>query len=85
MANHKSAIKRIRISRKQNERNRHYRSLMRSTIKKVLAAQEKEAAQNQFNQAMSLLDKLASKGIIHRNKAANQKARLAKYVNSLAN
>ncbi|MCA9742509.1 MAG: 30S ribosomal protein S20 [Deferribacteres bacterium] len=84
MANHKSAIKRIRTSLKQNQRNRHYRSLMRSTIKKVLATTEQEAAQAQYVQATSLLDKMASKRIIHANKAANQKSRLAKHVNSLA-
>ena len=53
-------------------------------IKKVLALTEKEAAEKQLRETVSVLDKLAAKGIIHRNKAANQKARLTKYVNNLA-
>lgn len=65
-------------------RNRHYKSMMRTEIKKVLNTQEKEAAEAQFRKTMSVLDKLASKGIIHENNAANHKAKLAKYVNSLA-
>jgi small subunit ribosomal protein S20 len=84
VAHHKSAIKRIRTSEKQNMRNRHYKSMMRTEIKKVLNTQEKEAAEAQFRKTMSVLDKLASKGIIHENNAANHKAKLAKYVNSLA-
>jgi len=84
LAHHKSAIKRIRISKKQNVRNRHYKSMMRSSIKKILDLQEKEAAEAQFRQAASLLDKLVTKGIVHKNNAANQKARLAKHLNSLS-
>lgn len=84
MAHHKSAIKRIRSSEKQKMRNRHYKSKMRTEIKKVLNTREKEAAETQFRKAMSVLDRLASKGIIHANNAANHKAKLAKYVNSLA-
>lgn len=57
---------------------------MRSTIKKVLETKEKEAAENHYTKAVSLLDKLASKKIIHSNKAANQKSRLAKHIKSLA-
>ncbi|RMD99798.1 MAG: 30S ribosomal protein S20 [Calditrichaeota bacterium] len=84
MAHHKSAIKRIQKSRLQRKRNRHYRSLMRTSIKKVLSLTEKEEAENRLREAVSILDKLASKGIIHRNKAANQKSRLTRYVNRLA-
>ncbi len=84
MAHHKSAIRRIRKSEKQRLRNKHYKSLMRTMIKKVLALTEKEAAEKQLRETVSVLDKLAAKGIIHRNKAANQKARLTKYVNNLA-
>jgi len=83
MAHHKSAIKRIRTSAKQRQRNRHYKSMMRTFIKNVLKQENKEEAEQSFRKTVSLLDKLAAKGIIHRNKAANQKARLAKFVNSL--
>ena len=84
MAHHKSAIRRIRKSRLQRLRNRHYKSLMHTKIKKVLAATDKKEAETKLREAVSVLDKLASKGIIHANKAANKKATLTRYVNSLA-
>ncbi len=56
---------------------------MRTAVKKVLAAEDKESAHQSFVETQSLLDKLVSKGIIHRNKAANQKSRLAGHVNKL--
>ena len=84
MAHHKSAIRRIRKSEQQRLRNKHYKSMMRTMIKKVLALSDKEAAEKQLRETVSVLDKLAAKRIIHRNKAANQKARLTKYVNQLA-
>ena len=77
MANYKSSILRIRKSEVARARNKHYKSRMRTAIKKVLATQDKA------NSTQSLLDKLVSKGIIHKNKASNQKARLSRYVNSL--
>jgi len=57
--------------------------MMRTAIKGVLAAEEKDDAMQKFSTTQSLLDKLAAKGIIHRNKAANQKARLAIFVKNL--
>lgn len=84
MANYPSAIRRIRKSRRAQLRNKQYRSRMRSAIKKVLETGEKSEAEVLYRQTTSLLDKLVSKGIIHKNKAANQKSRLAGYVNSLS-
>ncbi len=84
MAHHKSAIRRIRKSEQQRLRNRHYRSLMRTMIKKVLNAADKAEAEKQLRQTTSILDKLARKGIIHPNKAANQKSRLTRFVNKMA-
>ncbi len=83
MAHHKSAIKRIKVNERNRMRNQHYKSMMKSAISKVRSAENKEEAEKQFKQTTSVLDKLATKGIIHRNKAANQKAKLAKYVNKL--
>ncbi|MFQ5771919.1 MAG: 30S ribosomal protein S20 [bacterium] len=83
MANYPSAIRRIRRSKKSSERNIHYKSMMKTAIKSVLSAKDKESAEKVFTQTVSLLDKLASKGIIHKNKAANQKSQLALYVNKL--
>lgn len=57
---------------------------MRTAIKQVLACENKEDAEKLFTSTQSLLDKLAKKGIIHKNKAANQKARLALFVNGIS-
>jgi len=83
MANHQSALKRNRQSIRQALRNREARSEMRTTLKKILAAKDRPTVQKDLPAAVSLLDKLATRGIIHRNKAANQKSRLAKFYNGL--
>lgn len=56
---------------------------MKTAIKNVLAEESKETAEKELSKTVSILDKLVSKGIIHKNKAANQKSRLALYVNKL--
>ncbi len=83
MANHQSAIKRNRQTKRRTLRNREYRSEMRTTIKKVLTANDRQVVEKELRSAVSLLDKLVTHGVIHRNKAANQKSRLAKFYNSL--
>ncbi len=83
MPHHKSTKKRVRLSLKQNERNKSYKSKMKTAIKKVKATTDKDAIQDELKKTYSLLDKLASKKIIHKNKAANQKSKLAQYANSL--
>jgi len=83
MAHHKSALKRIKTSWKQNRRNVSYKSEMKTAIKKVLSTKDKEAIQPELTKTYALLDKLAAKKIIHKNKAANQKSRLARHANSL--
>lgn len=85
MANYQSAIRRIRTSERARQRNRHYRTEMRTAIKRVLSATNKEDAQKQYINTTALLDKMAAKGIIHKNKAANKKSRLAHFVNNLQN
>ncbi len=84
MPHHKSTQKRVRTSWKQNRRNISYKSLMKTSEKKVLSITDKEVIQDELNKTYALLDKLAAKGIIHKNKAANKKSKLAKYANSLA-
>ncbi|HNR66537.1 MAG TPA: 30S ribosomal protein S20 [bacterium] len=84
MAHHKSALKRIEVSERNRTRNRHYISQLRTEIKKVRSATNKEEAQANYRLTASLLDKLAQKNIIHKNKAANQKAKLAELVNKIA-
>ena len=83
MATHQSAIKRIRQTKRRTLRNRQYRSEMRTTLKKVVAATDRQAIEKDLQAATSLLDKLVNRGIIHRNKAANQKSRLARFFNKL--
>jgi len=83
MAHHKSAIKRIKTNARDNARNRHYNSMLKSQIKKVRGSENKEDAEKNFRQAVSLLDRLTNKGIIHRNKAANQKSKLSAVVDKM--
>ncbi len=86
MANHKSAIKRARQNAKRNERNRQQRSRLNTMVKKVTAAVSEsnpETAQQALGKALRTLDKSASRGLIHKNKAARKKSRLARAVNKL--
>jgi small subunit ribosomal protein S20 len=84
MPQHKSCEKRLRQAAKARTSNRYYKTTLRTEIKKVRLMTEKEAATVQLGVVFSTLDKLAKKGIIHKNKVANQKSRLTKLVNSLA-
>jgi len=83
MPHHKSAIKRVKTNLKRQEYNKHYKAMMKNAIKKVLSIQDKELGLLELKNIYSLLDRIAKKNIIHKNKAANQKSRLAKYVASL--
>ena len=78
-----SELKRVRQSRKANEYNNHYKSMIKTSIKKVLSSTTKEDGQPLKNQAFKVIDKVASKGVIHKNKAANQKSRITKHLNTL--
>ncbi len=83
MQRHKSVEKRVRTSKKANLVNRANRSRIRSTVRKVTEATDKESADNALKEAISVLDKNVKFGTIHKNKAANQKSRLAKLVNKI--
>jgi len=76
-----SELKRVRQSRKANSRNKHYKSKMNSSIKKFLNADKKES-DKQFSEVIKLIDQVAAKGIIHKNKANNKKSKLANHLNS---
>lgn len=84
MANHKSSIKRIRQAEKRRLHNRYYAKTARNAVRKLRATTEKEAATEMLPKVSSMLDKLAKKNIIHKNKAANLKSKLASHVNKLA-
>ncbi|MCK8521838.1 30S ribosomal protein S20 [Aquimarina sp. D1M17] len=82
MANHKSALKRIRSSETKRLRNRYQHKTTRNAIKKLREADKKEA-ETLFPTVVSMLDKLAKNNVIHKNKAANLKSKLAKHVAAL--
>lgn len=63
--------------------NKEEKSEMKTLLKKVRVEEDKEKASAALKEAVSVLDKLASKGLIHKNKAANQKSKLTKHVNKL--
>ena len=83
MPHHKSCYKRMKQSAKSRERNSAYRSTMKSYIKRVENAENPETARTEYQKASSVLDKLVTKGIIHRNKANNKKSRLARLINRM--
>ena len=83
MANHQSAEKRIRQSEKRRLHNRYYAKTARNAVKHLRAMTEKDAALELFPKVVSMLDKLAKKHIIHKNKAANLASKLALHVNKL--
>lgn len=77
MANHSSSKKRIRQTLKKNLRNRFYAKTMRNRIRDFRALESKEEAQGKLKEIYALVDKSASRGIIHKNKAANLKSKLS--------
>jgi small subunit ribosomal protein S20 len=84
LANTPSAEKRIRQAQKRFEHNRGQRSRMKTAIKKVLGAPDAAAGNEALRDVSALLDRLASRHIIHRNKAARKKSQLARHVAGLS-
>lgn len=83
MANHSATKKDVRQSTKRNERNRYYGKTTRNAIRDLKAA-DKTVATGELPKVASMIDKLAKRGTIHKNKAANLKSKLAKRVNAQA-
>ena len=83
MANHKSAEKRIRQNAKRKLQNKYYAKTMRNAVKKLRDISEKAEAEALYPQVTSLIDRLASKNVIHKNKASNLKSKLAVHVAKL--
>jgi len=83
MANHKSAIKRIKTSEKKRVHNRYYARSMRNAIRKFRVLTDLNEAVKTLPNLISLIDKNAKRGIIHKKKAANLKSKLAKLTNTL--
>ena len=84
MANHSATKKDVRQSRKRNERNRYYGKTTRNAIRDLKVIETKEGAGQKLPGIASMIDKLAKRGIIHKNKAANLKSKLTKRVAALA-
>ena len=83
MANHKSAIKRIRQTKTRNVKNRLQHKTTRNAIKTLKETTSKKEAEKLFTNVTSLLDKLAKNNVIHKNKSANLKSKLSKHVSGL--
>ena len=83
MANHKSALKRIRNSETKRLRNKYQHKTTRNAIKKLRDTSDKKTAEELFPVVSGMIDKLAKRNIIHDNKAANLKSKLSKYVATL--
>jgi small subunit ribosomal protein S20 len=80
---HKSAQKRARQTPKRTEYNKHFKAKIKSALKNVTSAKLKDTAEKELKKAITILDRAAVKGIIHRNNAANRKSKLTKAVNKL--
>ena len=83
MANHKSALKRIRSNETKRLRNRYQHKTARNAIRKLQGTTEKSEAETMLNSVISKVDKLAKRNIIHGNKANRIKSKLTKHVASL--
>jgi small subunit ribosomal protein S20 len=83
MANHKSSIKRIRSNDAKRVENRYYAKTTRTAVKALRTATAKKDAEALLPKVSSMLDKLAKKNVIHKNKAGNLKSKLSKKVASL--
>lgn len=83
MANHKSALKRIRRNESVRLRNRYQHKTTRNAVKKLRSETDKKKAEALLPSVISMIDKLAKKNVIHSNKAANLKSKLTKQVAAL--
>lgn len=84
MANHKSALKRIRQTESRKQDNKYYARTTRNAVRKLRLTTEKAEAAAALPKVVSMLDRLAKKGVIHKNKASNISSKLALFTNKLA-
>ena len=84
MANHPSALKRIRQNEARRLHNRYYHKSMRTAVRKFRSLEDKKEASEKLPKLYAMIDKLAKRNIIHKNKAANIKSKITKYANSLS-
>lgn len=84
MANHKATKKDARQNLARRDRNRYYGKTTRNAIRNILTITEKGAAQEQLPKVISMIDKLAKRNVIHKNKASNLKSQLTQKINAIA-
>ena len=84
MANHKSAIKRIRQSEKKRLLNKYFHKTTRNAVSKLKELSDKKEASTLLPKVVAMLDKLTKRNIIHKNKASNLKSKLTKRVNAMS-
>ena len=78
-----TVLKRVRQSKKANSKNKHYKSMMKTAVKDALQVTDKKDAEEKLRKAVSAIDKVRSKGVIHKNTASRQKSRITNHINSL--
>ena len=83
MANHKATKKDTRQAEKRRERNKYYGKTTRNAIRELRDVKDKKGATDKMPETVAMIDKLAKRGIIHKNKAANLKSKLAKKINKI--
>ncbi|MBN2615053.1 MAG: 30S ribosomal protein S20 [Bacteroidales bacterium] len=84
MANHKSAIKRIRQTETKKLHNRYFAKTMRNAVRKFRMLEDKKEAEEQLPKLYAMIDKLAKRNIIHKNKAGNLKSKITKFAHTLS-
>ena len=84
MANHKATKKDMRQATKRRDRNRYYGKTTRNAIRELQEIKENKGASEKLPEIISMVDKLAKRGVIHKNKASNIKSKLTLKVNALA-
>lgn len=82
MANHKATKKDVRQASKRRDRNRYYGKTTRNAIRDLRSLNDAAAKEENLPSVASMIDKLAKRGVIHKNKAANLKSKLAKHINA---
>ena len=77
-----STLKRVRQSNKKNIRNKHYKSMLSTSVKKYLNEQDKDQSEALLKEAISTIDKVVQKGVIHKNRGSQQKSKLMGHFNN---
>jgi small subunit ribosomal protein S20 len=83
MANHASSLKRVRSDAVKRDRNRYYHKTMRNAVRALRNSEDKKEVEEKMPKVISLIDRLAKRNVIHKNKANNLKGSLAQHLNDL--